>query len=498
MPNTGLLVVSLRKEGHFAVLYKDKGAEKALSEVYDFQSDISLPDLADQILEITNSSSMDSCQIIISIGGHDCIYRAWDFPFVGRQKVKQALLFELEEEIPFSEDTAETSLTILEKKKSSAVVSTTVATSVLDELLEAFRGVGLSVSGVLPAPFELNGFAAHMLAEENGAIMNIGADSVSWALVQDGSMVNAGYLPYGFSQGMQDIPLHDLPLIDLTDSTAEHTEEIRDGLEHTAMLVWSDIQSRCSLDGVEKLIICGDIVKFQGVDEVLSAFWQLNVSPLIPDLDEYDYDRDSDVAKLLPVLGVQKLLSGKRSSWQPLMLRSESKEIDSAALLKYSRWLFLLLFLGFCVLFQQFSIGLRYQNLADEVAVASTDVFKKAIPELTGKFGFTQMESILKERVDKLSTNQAQSDSLKQMKTLDFLLAVNKAVPAKLDVIVDSLSVDEGTCSLVGTAGGYSLVESLQKALGGVSGVQDVKIGSAVSIKGSKRVRFSIDVSREK
>ncbi len=80
---------------------------------------------------------------------------------------------------------------------------------------------------------------------------------------------------------------------------------------------------------------------------------------------------------------------------------------------------------------------------------------------------------------------------------LEIITDISERVPKSVDILVETVSIDENAITITGNAGSYENVERMKESLGGLSYVADVKIVSANVDKKDQRVGLKLVCSKK-
>lgn len=80
---------------------------------------------------------------------------------------------------------------------------------------------------------------------------------------------------------------------------------------------------------------------------------------------------------------------------------------------------------------------------------------------------------------------------------LEIIADISERVPKTVDVLVDTVSIDENAITITGNAGSYDNVERMKESLAGLSYIADVKIVSANVDKNDQRVGLKLVCSKK-
>jgi hypothetical protein len=120
--------------------------------------------------------------------------------------------------------------------------------------------------------------------------------------------------------------------------------------------------------------------------------------------------------------------------------------------------------------------------------------FAQAVPDVSGSVRPAQYESVLKARITALKGGGQGQPS---QPAIDFLLAVSKALEGGLPLTVQDLVIDHESIRLTGTAQAFNTVEEAKNRLSRVEGVQEVRIRGAKADAGGKSISFSLQLLRK-
>jgi type II secretory pathway component PulL len=138
-----------------------------------------------------------------------------------------------------------------------------------------------------------------------------------------------------------------------------------------------------------------------------------------------------------------------------------------------------------------FDVRSRQQELA-EMNQQIEEIFKEAFPEVTRIVDpLQQMRNKIAEK-KKEFVGAAQGDVA--VRAVDVIHAVSQAVPANLDVELNRFVIGAGSVTISGDTADFNAVDEMKSRLEQRDLFKTVTISSANMDKGSKRVRFKLNI----
>lgn len=398
-------------------------------------------------------------EVRLCLSAENVLFRAWHFPFSGSGKVRQALRFALNSELPFPDTALEHAL-LLQKspadKRHTLAVSASIKTSLLQDIYAA-----LARSGLQPELVTFDPFPALEDTTDTASSLDVFLRADHAIILQRQKGVVAGIQVVGAG--------------------------------------WQEL---CPPEGEAR-------VRFVALAQQhgpAQAFAELKIQPdsglcraLYDTLREDARPMPDTPAELSLNVSADVPLAPFGGSWPISSLSGDPVE----ALLRLRRPLLSLPTAGHRTAFSvhwktvavlyALTVGAalfalwgetRFQERrAAHLEHTATGVFRSALPELANRtFGSVQMESILRQRIS--ATRDADTGQA-GMSVVALLDAIHQATPETLDVRVNTLRVSlthaaPPICGLSCTAPDYETVSRFKEALEALPQVTEVLVRNAV------------------
>lgn len=412
----------------------------------------------------------------VCLSAEQALYRVWNFPFRSRNKAEQAIRLLLDSEFPFEDSTLAHRLFFTafgsSKKPSISALSITFPQTIPDTLLDALAKKRYFPSLVTVDPFPL--LFALPDKEKKGAqlLIQLGKSHSVLTLLEEGIIKDTRSIGLrknfidgclALQSGNKD-PWHCLgaQLRQEMDLMIEGTPFIPD-----RAFIQGDVPNSAKRAFAEGLQLPIEVL---GQDILLPQ--------LVCGLSEKQADCISLLAlAALPPPGSWRKTApsfhreslGERKEQHTLCIR-----IAAGFLLVAGTWLTSI-----------WAEGYSHARVATQWESRIQELFRQAVPEIKGRFGLVQMESILRQRIaERQRSGKADTASY----ALLFLRDIHAVVPPSLDIQIDSMNMDARRCGLTGTAGTYEQVDSFRALLTGLPGVSEVHLLNATSKKNHESV----------
>lgn len=439
---------------------------------YKRSPDEAVPALLESIGMFTGNGGLLETRVCLS--AEQALYRIWNFPFRSRNKAEQAIRLLLDSEFPFENSTLVHRLFFTafgsSKMPSTSALSITFPQTVPDSLLDALARQACFPTLVTVNPFPL--LLALPAIEKKGVqlLLQLGDQHSVLTLLKEGiikSICSVGI-------GRAFVNSRSIPQWGNKDPWYLLGEQLRREMD-------------LMLEGVpfipERALIHGDCpnsakqVLAEGLRLPVEVLGQnLPLSRLICGLSEKQADCLSALAlAALPAPGAWRKTApsfhrspaGEHKKHERLSIR-----IAAGFLLVAGAWLT-----------SVWAEGYSSARVAAQWESRTQKLFQQAVPEIKGRFGLVQMESILRQRIGERQRSE-KNDTASY--ALLFLRDIHAAVPPSLDIQLDTINMDARRCGLTGTAGTYEQVDSFRALLAALPGVGDVHLLNATSRKTNK------------
>ena len=151
-------------------------------------------------------------EVVTSLTSSAVIFKELTLPFIGREKIKMIVNYEVEPLLPFSLDEAEIDFLITDENKEKSQTTILVAAvrkSDLDVYTAYFEKAGVVVTNVTLDMFALYDFYRHTMyvaqASTSLLLVDFGTDAIRILYIQKGILKSVRLVPYGLSAMMSKI-----------------------------------------------------------------------------------------------------------------------------------------------------------------------------------------------------------------------------------------------------------------------------------------------------
>ncbi len=172
-------------------------------------------------------------EVVTSLTSSTVIFKELTLPFIGREKIKMIVNYEVEPLLPFSLDEAVIDFLITEESKekgqSTVLVAATRQVDV-DQYIHYFEKAGIALHRITLDMFALYDFYRHTMyvaqAHTSLLLIDFGIDAIRILYIQKGVLQSVRLVPYGVASMMKkiDTSLDTLPDTFLEDMV-QHTEQ---------------------------------------------------------------------------------------------------------------------------------------------------------------------------------------------------------------------------------------------------------------------------------
>lgn len=404
-------------------------------------------------------------EVRLCLSAENALFRDWDFPFSSPAKIRQALALLLESEFPFDPALLEHRVFFagpaVASRKGRRAVSVSLRREETELWLDALAAAGVHPRLVTVAPFPLLR-ALPAKARGTALLLHVERDATVAALLEGGAVRRIRSFPEGWPEGAGEAALDDLAR-----TLRRESELMQEG-------------TRLEADG---LLLYGEAFLNGGAGKRFAEAFGLPAATLGLDTPLAGHMArlgEDDPSRLLALCVAALPLP---SPWRNVVSfhRPPPRALSGPASRRMAQVATALALAGAAFLCSVGAEGYASRQEALRHEAAGRDLFRKALPEVRGAFGPTQMESILKTRIAALRGSDAEEASFPSLR---LLRAMHAAVPPALNVRIDRLSLDAQRCGLSGTASGYEAVNALRGALAGLPEVREAKILSAANRTG--------------
>jgi Tfp pilus assembly PilM family ATPase len=463
-------------------------------------------DVARIVAEIVRERNLTTDRFILGLGGRSAFFRQITFPFSKREKVAQALPFELAPLVPVNMEEMVVDFMPLGGAKGH-VLAAALPRELLGRWIQAFEANSLSpdVVGLSPAgPALLAGhFPQPMPA--NLLTVDIGWRSTSVLYIAGGELLELRTIPLGLMDmvkphmGSGDDPEQVMSRLDLNPvGSGEEgapfalTRETVAALGREIGMTGFALQSRHPDVSWEQALLCGGGTLVKGLPAALELHLQMPVRQ-IQEAGSGLLGRETDSGLFAAALGLglhgidgRQGFNFRKNGFAPVRHRGYKEFLLPAAVSVAAILLSWTIFLGVG------AVAKHNRLAAIEQRIEST--FSQAVPNLQTPVRPAQYESVLKARILALSGGSHTGQPARP--SIDALLGISQALSGGLKLVIQDLVIDQESIRLSGTAEAFNTVEEAKNRLTKVEGVQDVRIRGAKADAGGKSISFSLQLLR--
>jgi len=475
--------------------------------------------VADRIQE----SGLSGDRVVLGLGSDRAYLRRIAFPFSSREKMEQALPFEMEPLLPLSREELIFDAHYLERTSQGgcSVLGAALPRAEVEQWIGCLRERGLDPARIDLSLSALAGLGTRVAGRFPGAgmaVWHVGDSRSAMAVLQNGSLVQARSFRLGTD---------DLARI-MAEGTGGTPEDVRQRMERGAFTFPHRDDREKDLETGEEHALEECVQTVHG--ELMRSFWVVQNDS--PELEVEDVLLTGPGAEWEGLWSAVAARSGARFSTlkdlslsfldPSLLPEKEIHEIAPIACLglaegrKGTGWNFRkgdlayrggsrkrsLIHAGIGVgvvllcLVAAFSFHLRLkQHQLNEVRAGMEREFRQAVPEASDSLRPAQYVSVLQNRIRSYreQTEKAPRDAV-GLSPLDLLLFVSKSAPDEPGFRLQRLSMDAGEALLVGNAGSYDTVNRIRESLLAEQGVKTVQIRGVTANQGEDTVRFTLRV----
>ncbi|OBQ46589.1 pilus assembly protein PilM [Halodesulfovibrio spirochaetisodalis] len=506
-------------ENHVSLChFSGKKGTAVLEDYISFQPTLPLTaqSLATEIADAIDRNDLQAETYHLALNSQFAILRSWVFPFASESKIKQALSFELEQELPFPQEDAITDIQIGAK---NAVGRNVISATIHKNFLSAFLSE-LQEHGIDPARIDLDAFAlsnaiSHIETKAPTLLLDIDAKRCLLTFTNEGQLVAVSQIPHGLSsikqQMMRKLKLTEdaferqLLFTNVAQPAAGESENVvfhhalSESLKRLAKSILLGINT--STASAETIFLSGEISKIQGVDQIFSEILDRSVTsvhklkdaPVITNLeDKNDWIECLPAYGLMPSAKVSLNMNSQGMNFRKEEFSYHKKQDPITSIAKYATAIALCIMLAWAG-----SLYAEGQQKEKEVKILTKSIkkaFRTALPDVRGNFGTIQFTSILQTRLKQLKGEDS-STAHKQIAVIELLRALSENTPTGLDVNLEDISIDEKRIGLRGNTDSLNTLEKFRAGLSKSPLLENIEIRGANNQK-KQRVRFELSIMR--
>lgn len=378
-----------------------------------------------------------------SFPSHQVLMRSVTMPFRDPQKIRQALPFELEREVPFG---AEEMLAgyfpqIISQQEGTTVLAVAAPKTAVAARLEELRGLGLDPAVLEPEVTSLARVFAPLAQENAGsfAVLEAGASKANLLVFQGGSLRAARAIPRGLGMGPEAV-----------------SEELSVEISRTLRA----LKARGEASDVQVLYACGGLAERSLELKQLASQWDLTVQTLDPFTiwaSHVSHCPGIHPARFSTTLGLALCGLHKATAnsnlrfgefgYRPGMAAMKGKMLAAGVLFVVA--------LGLALAHLQARVVMRQKQL-EALQKETRRLFREVLPEVTQVVDpVVQMQRLLEERKSRHLTLLAQDP---RTTALELLREISVREQAKTLRITELDMTAEGV-NIRGEASAYDVVE---------------------------------------
>ncbi|MCF8030430.1 MAG: pilus assembly protein PilM [Desulfohalobiaceae bacterium] len=462
-------------------------------------------------------------RVVLCLGAERSYVRRIAFPFSSREKIEQALPFEMEPSLPLPKEELLFDFSYMVRSSSGGckVLGAAMPKTEVGQWIRPLQEQGLDPARIdldLSPLSGLASYAADLISGPCTAVWHLGRNRSAVAVLQNENIVQTRC----FRMGTRDLAgmaaertgdtaedaLKSLEeaAFSARDSesgagpdTAEGTDPgdcVLEAYRELMRAVWA-LQNESPEATVEDVLLTGPGANLRGFISALSSRSGIRFHAVqdlsLPFLSSSPVP-EGEISEISPA-AYAALLQGKSGSgWNfrkgELAYRSDKSWRRTA--LYGGVGLGVLLICAVAAF--SFHLQLKKQEL-QRIQTKTEQVFRETVPEASESLRPAQYESVLQNRINSFreQTENAPRNAA-GLPPLDLLLFVSKSAPDEEGFQLKRLTMENQEALLVGNAGSYDTVNRIREALLSEQGVDTVQIQGVTANQGEDTVRFTLRV----
>ncbi|SIO13231.1 type IV pilus biogenesis protein PilM [Halodesulfovibrio marinisediminis] len=473
--------------------------------------------LAAEITDAVEHNNLFSQTYYVALNSRFTMLRNWKFPFTAKSKIKQALTFEIEQEIPLSQKDIITDIHLAPKTANSRNV---VSASVPKQFLNTFL-TELQARGIDPERIDIDAFAlVNALSNINNAtrtlLLDIDATRCLFIFIHEGQVVTLSQTPHE----LQDVKRHVMQSISLTKNYVTrrilfnkivshpvtfskkslNKNTLCESLNQLAKTILLGINS--SNTSCETILLSGETTAIPGIDEFLSDILPYPVTSLRKSCINPIMQQFNDATGWGDCLQASGLMQSAKNTLSlkkqgmnfrkdEFSFRRQSDPVLTVA--KYVTSIAIILLLTWsCSLWAE---GWQKEKEAKAVTRSLEKTFHSALPNVHGNFSTIQYISILQGRLLQLK-GETSLNKTTQADTIDILNELHKNISNQFDVTLDAIAINTKGINLRGTTDSLNTLEQVRADLSRSPMLKNIEIRGA-TLQNKERVRFALNTMRQ-
>ena len=448
-------------------------------------------ELAEAVRKTMAVRELQAEQVVLGVPLSELFVRGLSFPFSSRSKVAQVLPLELERELPVDLDTVETAFCPAgTDSEGYRFLAGAMSRTSLDSWVDAFASTGTFLHGLDASLFGAGALCADLERTLPETVLVLGLEEARG---------EALLLHRGTVVAMTRIAVSSARLGPSEQDSGSSEFDVHSIAREAAHRLRLFLLSCPWVPDVEQVLLHGARSRLDGLDSALELALDVPVQnladvprlSLLKDIEAQGLDPAVYVSALGLALrgphgtqGFDFLKAGGAGRAGGLSPRRVAVHLGVAAGVMACAW-------GIVT-------GLRlhdaHQGLA-RIEAETTAVFREVVPDVRGTLRFSQYASVMRDRIRSVS-GSGPTVSGPTYRAVDDLLGISAAVGATRQVQLDSLTLDDRTVRMTGTADGFGTVEGVKQELTAVPGFREVAIKGAKAAADGKGVTFSLELVR--
>ena len=459
--------------------------------------------IANKVYNAVEQNDLFADQNLLAINSGDALYQELTFPFTQQNKIKQVLPLELEANIPvnLSDYSWNYYLTNTGGKQCKAFCVLQDKDSIR-QWLDAFQEAGINIQRIDLDLTAYSGFASLLCGKgENHAFLDLGWSKTNLAMIQNSQLQLMRTIPLGIRDILQEID---------PDTDAGQTQKIDDIFAELAdpqdknftlpssyqelvrQLKLSFMQEESTLDNIN-IHVTGGGASLPSLAELINRDTGLELSlGELPVPTSLRLRKQSSTALLFTTLGLHRTQQKSGLNFRQGDLALNEFEPLWKPHLRYG-----IVALAFILCTWGFSFGSEIyfqQKKLNKLQNQIKQTFQGIVPDASKGINPMQYSSIIRSRIEALKSGSV-TEEVPPAKSTRILSSISKALPEKLQLQIELLSLDGSSLNLSGTAKDYNTVNQIKTHLKNLKHLSDVKIVGANVNQGGEKVSFNIRTS---
>jgi general secretion pathway protein L len=466
-------------------------------------------EILDILRQIARAFDLDATRFVMAVPEQHAVLRYKQFPFKERFKILRSIAFELEDDIPFSQDDAvfDAKITRYVGNSAADVIACAVPTEYIKEVVQMARDAGMdlaliSVDGLALANSLENWQSSPPIMPPLGAtpeanpaeiILDIGHNRSLVVLHSGGSLLHARNLDWGgrniadaiaakygihYLEALKELQKKAFVLLSNEGASKDQmvfSDVIKQALEPLIQSIQFTLLEFSNSRNVRfnQIHITGGVSQIKNLAPYLTQMWEVAVNRFrhLDSIPQIGIEKSSH-AEAVSAVAVGLALEGLRRPRNPAVNLLKGEFAGSADNFKvfWTKWghaTQLVLATFFCLLIY----GFLRSNFAADMADAALTTLKDqaaAVADLKGRMATpTAIRRFVKQKKEELSARKL-AIGVKQINSaLDVIAAIHKVAPSSKQMLVEirKLSVANEFVELHGEVADAGAMGQLRQAL---------------------------------